>query len=126
MGLLRKPLLHTNNMNVTRREEGGSSVAVLLVSHHRLELTQAAVGCFHSVVIWQVTDKSKYSGSHGIVHAREISWEPSADSPSPPTHAHIYNPCKHRQSCLLLLSIHFFLCLIVRLCNHCSGCEVLF
>lgn len=74
-------------------EEGGSPVAVLLVSHHRLELTQAAAGCFHSVVIWQVTDKSKHSGSHGIVHAREISWEPlAAPLPPHPTHTHLQDP----------------------------------
>ena len=83
-------------MNVTRWEEGISSVAVLLVSHHRLELSQTAVGCFHSVVIWQVTDKNKHSGSHGIVHAREISWEPLADPPTHPhnthTHTHLEAP----------------------------------
>lgn len=91
-------------------EDGGISVAVLRVSHHSLELTQAAVAWFVSVVIWQVTDKSKHSGSHGIVHGREISWEPSADFP--PTFT---SPYKHRQDCLPLVSIHFFRCLIVKL-----------
>lgn len=57
-------------------EEGGSSLSILRVSHQSLESTQAAVGSLLSAVIWQVTDKSKHSGSHAIVHGREISWEP--------------------------------------------------
>lgn len=51
--------------------------------------------------------KANTPASHGIVHWREISWEPSA---VPPT-----NLCKHRQDCIPLVSIHFFHWLVVRL-----------
>lgn len=92
-------------------KKGGSCC---LVPRHCLELTQAAVGWFVSVVIWQVTDKSKHSESRGIVHGREISWELSADTPPPPQYT-FTTLFKHRQDCLTLVSIHFFRCLIVGL-----------
>lgn len=77
----RKPTLPSQRRWEQQGDEEGSSVAVLRVSHHRLELTQAAVGWFVSVVVWKVTDKSKHSASHGIVPGREISWELSAGFP---------------------------------------------
>lgn len=63
-------------------------------------------GWLSSVVIWQVTDKSKQSASYGFVHGGKISWEPLGRHP--PT-----SPYKHSQDCPLLVSIHFFNYIIV-------------